>query len=159
MRFRTNSDVLKLLDANVLMHVANRAEGYERIRETYAAQRAGTIHLSAVTVCELHYKIGQRSGKKPPKKENVDRLEELVRLLGVMPFNEAAAKRAAELRCALEAIGEPIGLVDSFLAGHALALGATVVTDNESEFRRVKGLTVDNWRRRQPLGTLPIALI
>ena len=32
MRSRTNSDVLKLLDDNVLMHVANRAECYERSR-------------------------------------------------------------------------------------------------------------------------------
>lgn len=139
--------MLKLLDTNVLMHMANRAEGYERIRDTYASQLPGVTVLSAVTVCELHYKIGQRDGKKPPRKENVDRLEQLVRFLGVMPFDDAAAKRAAEVRCTLEIVGRPIGLVDSFLAGHALALGATVVTDNEGEFRRVKGLNVENWRR------------
>lgn len=139
--------MLKLLDTNVLMHMANRAEGYERIRDTYASQLPGVTVLSAVTVCELHYKIGQRDGKKPPRKENVDRLEQLVRFLGVMPFDDAAAKRAAEVRCTLEIVGRPIGLVDSFLAGHALAHGATVVTDNEGEFRRVKGLNVENWRR------------
>ncbi len=139
--------MLKLLDANVLMHLANRADGYERIRDAFADQLVGAPQLSAVTVCELHYKIGQRAGKKPPKRENVERLELYVRFFGVMPFNEAAAKRAAQVRCALELTGEPIGLVDSFLAGHALALDATVVTDNETEFRRVFGLKVENWRR------------
>lgn len=87
--------MLKLLDANVLMHVANRAHGYEQIRDTYAGQLPGVTVLSAVTVCELHYKIGQRDGKKPPRKENVDRLEQLVRFLGVMSFDDAAARRAA----------------------------------------------------------------
>lgn len=139
--------MLKLLDANVLMHMANRADGYEQIRDTYAMQLPGVTVLSAVTVCELHYKIGLRNGKKPPRKENVERLEQLVRFLGVMPFDDAAARRAADLRCALELIGKPIGLVDTLLAGHALALGATVVTDNEGEFRRVGGLKVENWRR------------
>ena len=139
--------MLKLLDANVLMHLANLAEGYERIRDTYAQQLPGTTVLSAVTVCELHYKICQREGKKPPRKENVDRLEQFVRFYGVMPFDDAAAKRAAVLRFALEVVGTPIGPMDTLLAGHALALGATVVTDNEGEFRRVKGLKVENWRR------------
>ncbi len=139
--------MLKLLDANVLMHMANRADGYEQIRDTYAMQLPGVTVLSAVTVCELHYKIGLRNGKKPHRKENVERLEQLVRFLGVMPFDDAAARRAADLRCALELIGKPIGLVDTLLAGHALALGATVVTDNEGEFRRVGGLKVENWRR------------
>ena len=139
--------MLKLLDANVLMHLANLAEGYERIRDTYARQLPGVTVLSAVTVCELHYKIGQRAGKKPPRKENVDRLEGFVRFYGVLPFDVAAARRAAEVRCALEFIGTPIGPMDTLLAGHALALGATVVTDNEGEFRRVKGLKVENWRR------------
>ena len=139
--------MLKLLDANVLMHMANRADGYEQIRDTYAMQLPGVTVLSAVTVCELHYKIGLRNGKKPPRKENVERLEQLVRFLGVMPFDDAAARRAADLRCALELIGKPIVLVDTLLAGHALALGATVVTDNEGEFRRVGGLKVENWRR------------
>lgn len=136
-----------MLDANVLMHLANRAEGYERIRDAYAAQLPGVPVLSAITVCELHYKIGQRAGKKPPKKENADRLERYISFFRVLPFDGAAAKCAADLRCGLERIGQPIGLVDSFLAGHALALGASVVTDNESEFRRVDGLRVENWRR------------
>ena len=139
--------MLKLLDANVLMHLANLAEGYERIRDTYARQLPGVTVLSAVTVCELHYKIGQRAGKKPPRKEHVARLAGCVRFFGVLQFDDAAARRAAEVRCALEFIGTPIGPMDTLLAGHALALGATVVTDNEGEFRRVKGLKVENWRR------------
>jgi tRNA(fMet)-specific endonuclease VapC len=32
------------------------------------------------------------------------------------------------------------------IAAHALSRGLTVVTDNVSEFGRVKGLKVENWR-------------
>lgn len=31
------------------------------------------------------------------------------------------------------------------IGAHALSLGATLVTNNEREFRRVAGLTVENW--------------
>jgi tRNA(fMet)-specific endonuclease VapC len=31
------------------------------------------------------------------------------------------------------------------IAGHALSLGATLVTNNERDFRDIPGLTVENW--------------
>ena len=39
----------------------------------------------------------------------------------------------------------PIGAMDLLIAAHALALGATLITANEGEFRRVPGLRVENW--------------
>ena len=50
-----------------------------------------------------------------------------------------------ELRASLERIGRPMGANDLFIAAHALALGATLVTANEREFRRVERLFVENW--------------
>jgi tRNA(fMet)-specific endonuclease VapC len=50
-----------------------------------------------------------------------------------------------ELRAALERAGTPIGSNDMLIAAHALALNCTPVTANEREFRRVPGLTVENW--------------
>jgi tRNA(fMet)-specific endonuclease VapC len=38
-----------------------------------------------------------------------------------------------------------IGTMDLLIAAHALALDATLVTNNEREFRRVKGLKLENW--------------
>ena len=46
----------------------------------------------------------------------------------------------ANIRTQLEKSGTPIGPNDTLIAAHALALGATLVTDNETEFRRVSGL-------------------
>jgi tRNA(fMet)-specific endonuclease VapC len=41
-------------------------------------------------------------------------------------------------------VGKPIGPNDMFIAAHARSLGATLVTANIAEFRRVRGLSVEN---------------
>jgi tRNA(fMet)-specific endonuclease VapC len=49
-----------------------------------------------------------------------------------------------ELRARLEQAGQSIGANDLLVAAHALALGHTVVTDNEREFSRILELRVEN---------------
>jgi tRNA(fMet)-specific endonuclease VapC len=63
----------------------------------------------------------------------------------ILPFDFAAARHAATVRAALAASGRLIGQYDILIAGHALSLGATLVTNNVDEFRRVDGLAVENW--------------
>jgi hypothetical protein len=41
--------------------------------------------------------------------------------------------------------GQMIGNNDLWIAAHAKAAGMTLVTNNEREFRRVRGLMVENW--------------
>jgi tRNA(fMet)-specific endonuclease VapC len=53
----------------------------------------------------------------------------------------------AELRADLEKRGQLIGPNDMLIAAHALALDAILVTDNVREFKRVKGLRIENWLR------------
>ena len=48
-------------------------------------------------------------------------------------------------RAELQRRGQPIGALDMLIAAHALALGATLVTNHLDEFRRVPGLVCDNW--------------
>ena len=64
-----------------------------------------------------------------------------------MSFDEDAARRYGEVRAALERQGQPIGRNDLMIAAHALALDATLVTDNVREFARVEGLRLENWLR------------
>ena len=52
-----------------------------------------------------------------------------------------------DVRAQLERIGTPIGPNDMLIAAPALALGLTVVTDNEREFSGVPSLSVENWLR------------
>lgn len=49
------------------------------------------------------------------------------------------------IRAELEAARRLIGSNDLLIAAHAYALGSTIVTANSSEFRRIRGLKVENW--------------
>jgi len=49
------------------------------------------------------------------------------------------------IRFELEAAGKPIGSNDLLIAAHAYAVGATIVTANADEFKRVRVLGVENW--------------
>jgi tRNA(fMet)-specific endonuclease VapC len=49
------------------------------------------------------------------------------------------------MRAALKSSGTMIGANDLFIAAHARCLGLTLVTNNTREFRRVLGLSIENW--------------
>ena len=61
------------------------------------------------------------------------------------PLDDAARDACGRLRTGLERRGEAIGAHDMLIAAHAMALDATPVTNNEREFKRVKGLRIENW--------------
>jgi tRNA(fMet)-specific endonuclease VapC len=63
----------------------------------------------------------------------------------VMPVTDDVVVRAADIYATLRSRGEPIGDADILFAATALTHGCGVVTNNESHFRRIDGLGVDNW--------------
>ena len=75
----------------------------------------------------------------------LDRLRELLRLLPALALPESAGEDYGSIRAGLASKGEMIGNNDLWIAAHALAAGLTLVTNNEREFRRVRGLKVQNW--------------
>ena len=111
-------------------------------------EHAASLRLSALVWFELRY-----GAEKRPDLPRIERRLELLREIWreVEPFDEEAAWHAARVRAYLEKIkpnAQPIGHYDVLIAGHALSLGATLVTDNVAEFGRVPGLAVENWRSR-----------
>lgn len=52
-----------------------------------------------------------------------------------------------EIKVALRIAGTPIGPNDTAIAGHAIAAGAVLVTNNTREFERVRGLVLEDWVR------------
>ncbi len=69
----------------------------------------------------------------------------IVKDVAVVPFDEAAAERFAEVAADLAKGGTPIGAFDTLVAAQDLSLGRTVVTNNTRHFSRVAGLKVENW--------------
>ena len=100
--------------------------------------------MSAIAVAELRY--GADKSARP--KANHELLDAFLADVPAVDFSLRAASEYGRLRAALERAGTPIGPNDMLIAAQALALGAVVVTDNDSEFRRVPGLRGGELARR-----------
>ena len=127
-----------LLDTNVCIAVMR---GQDSVVSKLEAHAPGDCAVSSVTAYELFTGIEKC---QEPERERA-KVTRLLSALQVLPFDEVAARRAASVRAALEAVGQACGSYDLLLAGHALALGLTLITNNVREFSRVSGLAIENW--------------
>jgi len=106
-------------------------------------RKIGTIGISTITLAELRYGVA----KSGDPGRNAVALAHFCAPLEICPFDHRAAASYGVIRAQLEAAGTPIGPLDTLIAAQGVALGATVITTNEREFRRVPGLRVANWTR------------
>ncbi len=131
-----------MLDTDVCSYIIRRRPEAVRERLRGAVARGDRIVISAITYFEM--RRGAASPKASPRLGGeIDAF--CARLHGVLPFDQGAADAAASLGAALAARGLAIGNNDTLIAGHALAAGCTVVTNNRREFGRVDGLVLEEW--------------
>lgn len=128
-----------LLDTNICIYI--RQERPEAVLRRFRRLRPGEAALSVITYGELIY----GAAKSSQREAALTRLRELFHWLPALPLPEAAAEAYGTLRAELAAKGEMIGNNDLWIASHAVASGLTLVTNNEKEFRRVRGLKLQNW--------------
>ncbi|EBJ0883229.1 type II toxin-antitoxin system VapC family toxin [Salmonella enterica] len=104
--------------------------------------RRHRIVVSAITYAEMRFGC---TGKKasPRHAQRVDAF--CSRLDAVLAWDRAAVDATTEIRAVLAAAGTPIGSNDAAIAGHAIASGAILVTNNVREFERVPGLQYEDW--------------
>ncbi len=100
------------------------------------------VVISAITYQEMQVGL---LGKKASPKHAVLVTEFLKRVEEVLPWDRAAVDSTIQVRKQLMAKGTPIGNNDSSIAGHAIATGCVVVTNNTREFSRVEGLIFEDW--------------
>ena len=74
------------------------------------------------------------------------KLQAFLNLFTVAEFDMDAALHYADIRADLESTGKPMGPLDLLIAAQARSLGATLVTRNSTEFKRIKGLKVMEWK-------------
>jgi tRNA(fMet)-specific endonuclease VapC len=103
---------------------------------------ADEVCTSIIVAAELRF-----GAAKSGRRRLVNRVEELLRTLEVLAFDAPSDMAYGKVRAQLEQAGRTIGPNDMLIAAHALSLGLTLVTDNQREFSRVQGLTVENWLR------------
>ena len=130
-----------MLDTNILVYLTNRKPGYERIARRMSGRSPGEVRLSAITLAELRFRIE----KGEFRAQNKVALDGLLEFLQADDFPAAAAQDFGEIKIHLLSGGKTIGPYDLLIAAHARHIKAVLVTNNEREFRRVPGLSVQNW--------------
>jgi tRNA(fMet)-specific endonuclease VapC len=132
----------RLLDTNILSDLIRNPQGVvaDQIRKVGAAN----ICTSIIVAAELRF-----GAEKKGSRRLADRIAAILETLEVLPVSAPADAAYATIRTSLEKAGRPMGANDLLLAAQVVSLGCILVTDNEQEFRRVRGLSIENWLRRR----------
>jgi tRNA(fMet)-specific endonuclease VapC len=109
------------------------------------ALRPNQIAISSITRYELTYGAFRLGSKR--QITELSKIERFLDLLHELPFSKTTAQLAAHIRRELEVRGLPIGPMDLQIAATALEIDGILVTGNEREFGRIKGLKIENWIR------------
>ena len=129
-----------LLDTNIFIAAM---KGDTNVRTVLERTPLADLVLSTVLLGELQFGVE----KSAYREKNQLKLNALLNQIEIAPIDDRVSRLYAKLRADLESHGTPIGANDYWIAAHALALGATLVTDNVYEFNRVNGLVTENWLR------------
>ena len=129
-----------LLDTNIVIYVLRRRP--PELLSTFNAN-ASRMAISSITLAELMH----GAGKSQQVGKNLSAIEDFCTRLEVLPYGMKAAQHYGAIRAALEKIGQPIGVNDLHIAGHARSEGLVLVTNNIAEFERVPALELENWVR------------
>jgi tRNA(fMet)-specific endonuclease VapC len=128
-----------MLDTDISSYIMKRSSNavLDRLRKVPVADTC----ISAITKSELMYGVEV----SPRRAQDKAAFEAYLRFVEVLDYPADAAEDYAQIRADLKAKGAMIGANDLFIAAHARNLGLILVTNNTREFRRVKGLRIENW--------------
>ena len=127
-----------LLDTNICIYIINVQPAQVLQRLIHAGRES--LAISTVTVAELAFGVA-----KSTRADSRPKLENFLSKFPIVDWDQQAAWIYGNVRKALEAKGQRIGERDLLLACQALALDATMVTNNTREFERIEGLKLENW--------------
>lgn len=127
-----------MFDTNVVSALVRDPRG--ALARRVAALPPGSFGISLVVAGELRYGVKRRNSRRLAKQ-----VEAVLSGIPILSPNEPTDRHYGEIRSALERIGRPIGQNDLWIAAHARAVGAIMVTGNLREFRRVPQLRVEDW--------------
>jgi tRNA(fMet)-specific endonuclease VapC len=133
-----------MLDTNICSFIMREQPEAVLKRLEQAVLRNHRIVVSAITYAEMRFgAVGKKASPRHAQLVNAF----CARLDAVLAWDRAAVDATTEIKVALAAAGTPVGPNDTAIAGHAIATGAVLVTNNTREFARVPGLESEDWSR------------
>lgn len=128
-----------MLDTNICGYLI-REKPFHLKDKIKSLEKKHTVALSSIVVAELLF-----GAKKKGSPTLLKLIESFIDNFIICDFDKKASIEYALIRCELEVSGKIIGSNDLFIAAHARSLGATLVSNNIKEFKRIKGLKLENW--------------
>ena len=126
-----------MLDTNMCIYLMKNQP--EQVAQRFAQCMVGDVVMSAITFAELQYGVAA-CANSVAERANLDLLTDDI---PVAPLDAAAATAYGAVRMATRTSRKDH--LDKLIAAHAIALGATLVTNNEKDFLRYPGVSVENW--------------
>lgn len=132
--------IIYLLDTNILSYALKPQYGslQARLQDTLLANQ---VAISAVTRAEM--RAGQR--RLDPQDKRRALIDKAIATIATLDWTVRAADIYGEVHSLLYKAGQPIGVLDTQIAAHALAENLTLVTHNTRHFEKVPGLKLEDW--------------
>jgi tRNA(fMet)-specific endonuclease VapC len=128
-----------MLDTDTCSYIMKRK--HDALLQRLVKVPVNDVCISVITKSELLFGVEI----SPKRRQDEAALAAFLRYPEVLDFPDEASGHYANIRADLKAHGTMIGANDLFIAAHARSLGLTLITNNVREFRRVRGLSIENW--------------
>jgi tRNA(fMet)-specific endonuclease VapC len=130
---------MKCLDTDLLVAILRGKQEAQTIVEELDME--GKAATTSVNAFEVYF----GANKSQSKNENMKETSKLLERLEILPLDLASSRRAAEISAKLVAKGETIDFRDAMIAAIAIENGLTLVTRNNSHFKRIRELQIETW--------------
>jgi tRNA(fMet)-specific endonuclease VapC len=130
---------LFLLDTNTVSHAI---KGHPRVIARLTHKPMASLAISVITEAELRYGLA----KRPEAVRLHELVGEFLRRVDILPWESDCAASYGTLRARLGDQGKSLAPLDLLIAAHALATGATLVT-NDQAFHQCEALAWEDWTR------------
>jgi tRNA(fMet)-specific endonuclease VapC len=131
-----------LLDTNSCIFIKNKKP--ENVLERLHSVIKEKVYISSITIAELQYGIYNSSYIE----KNRISLAEFLAPFEVLNFDDSDAEKYGIIRANLAKTGKIIGPYYMLIAAQALEKDLILVTNNVKEFKRVKGLKIEDWKSK-----------
>jgi len=128
---------LFMLDTDTVSYALR---GLGNVASRLRSHKRSELCLSAISLAELRFGADKRKSRRIHRA-----IDAFISGVDVLPFDATAAAKFGAVGSKLTSSGAPIGQLDTLIAAHALAVDATLVTNNEKHFSKVAGLSIENW--------------
>ena len=128
-----------MLDTNICIYLINNKP--QKVLTRFRNEELGNIVLSSITLSELKFGAYNSSNIQ----RNLKAIAKFTAPLEMLPFSESATDIYGNIRALLKNAGKLIGPMDTLIAAHAISASCVLVTNNVKEFKKVKGLKLENW--------------